>query len=609
LEALPLTPNGKVDRKALPAPGWGGREEGYEAPRTPTEELLAGIWAEVLGLERVGLHDNFFELGGHSLLATQVVSRLHQSLEVELPLRSLFESPTVAELVQAVERARAEGAGLQAPPLGRVPREGELPLSFAQERLWFLDQLEPGSATYNMPGALRVRGELDRVAFERAMNEIVRRHEVLRTTFVVVDGQPVQVMVPALTLSIPTVDLSALPEESREAEVRRLAIEEAQRPFDLAVGPLLRVRLLDLGGCAETGEPEQVLLFTLHHIVSDGWSEDILVREFVVLYEAFLEGKESPLPALPIQYADYAVWQRGWLQGEVLERQLAYWTGQLKGAPAVLVLPTDRPRPAVQSYRGASYEFTVSKEVTTQLHALSREAGVTLFMTLLAAFKTLLCRYTGQKDIVVGTDVANRNRTEIEGLIGFFVNQLVLRTDLSGNPTFRELLGRVREVTLGAYTHQDLPFEVLVAAMRPQRTLQYAPLFQVKLVLQNAPRSDMELPGLTLSSVSVERTTAELDLLLSLEATPMGLSGGFEYNTDLFEATTIATLAEQLRAVLQRVVTWPDATVEALEGMLADADKQRRSIQQQERDTANLQRLKNVNRKVISAIRSQGGDK
>jgi amino acid adenylation domain-containing protein len=609
LEALPLTPNGKVDRKALPAPGWGGREEGYEAPRTPTEELLAGIWAEVLRQERVGRQDNFFALRGHSLLATHVVSRLRSLFEVELPMRSVFESPTVAELAQAVERARAEGAGLQAPPLVRVPRAGELPLSYAQERLWFLDQLEPGSAAYNMPGALRVRGELDRVAFARAMNEIVRRHEVLRTTFAVVDGQPVQVMVPALTLSIPTVDLSALPEESREAEVRHLAIEEAQRPFDLAVGPLLRVRLLDLGGCAERGEPEQVLLFTLHHIVSDGWSEDVLVREFATLYEAFSQGQASPLPELPIQYADYAVWQRGWLQGEVLERQLAYWTGQLKGAPAVLVLPTDRPRPAVQSYRGASYEFTVSKEVTTQLHALSREAGVTLFMTLLAAFKTLLCRYTGQKDIVVGTDVANRNRTEIEGLIGFFVNQLVLRTDLSGNPTFRELLGRVREVTLGAYTHQDLPFEVLVAAMRPQRTLQYAPLFQVKLVLQNAPHSDVELPGLTLSSVSIERTTAELDLLLSLEETPTGLSGGFEYNTDLFEATTIAALAEQLRVVLQCVVTWPDATVKALEGMLADADKQRRSIQQQERDTANLQRLKNVNRKVISAIRSQGGDK
>jgi amino acid adenylation domain-containing protein len=610
LERLPLTPNGKVDRNALPVPEVVGQlQRWYVAPRTLTEELLVGIWAEVLGLERVGLHDHFFELGGHSLLATHVVSRLRSLFEVELPVRSVFESPTVAELAQAVERARVEGAGLQAPPLVRVPRAGELPLSYAQERLWFLDQLEPGSAAYNMPGALRVRGELDRVAFARAMNEIVRRHEVLRTTFAVVDGQPVQVMVPALTLSIPTVDLSALPEESREAEVRHLAIEEAQRPFDLAVGPLLRVRLLDLGGCAERGEPEQVLLFTLHHIVSDGWSEDVLVREFATLYEAFSQGQASPLPELPIQYADYAVWQRGWLQGEVLERQLAYWTGQLKGAPAVLVLPTDWPRPAVQSYRGASYEFTVSKEVTTQLHALSREAGVTLFMTLLAAFKTLLCRYTGQKDIVVGTDVANRNRTEIEGLIGFFVNQLVLRTDLSGNPTFRELLGRVREVTLGAYTHQDLPFEVLVAAMRPQRTLQYAPLFQVKLVLQNAPHSDVKLPGLTLSSVSIERTTAELDLLLSLEETPTGLSGGFEYNTDLFEATTIAALAEQLRVVLQCVVTWPDATVKALEGMLADADKQRRSIQQQERDTANLQRLKNVNRKVISAICLQGGDK
>jgi hypothetical protein len=508
-------------------------------------------------------------------------------------LRSLFESPTVAELGRAVERARAEGVSVPVPPLVAAPWKGKLPLSFAQERLWFLDQLEPGSAAYNMPGALRVRGELDRVAFECAMNEIVRRHEVLRTTFAVVDGQPVQVMVPALTLSIPTVDLSALLEESREAEVRRLAIEEAQRPFDLAVGPLLRVRLLDLGGCAETGEPEQVLLFTLHHIVSDGWSEDILVREFAVLYEAFSQGQASPLPELPIQYADYAMWQRGWLQGEVLERQLSYWRGQLAGAPAVLALPTDRPRPSVQSYRGASYEFTVSKEFTTQLYALSRKAGVTLFMTLLAAFKTLLYRYTGQKDIVVGTDVANRNRTEIEGLIGFFVNLLPLRTDLGGNPTFEELLGRIREVTLGAYTHQDLPFGKLVGTLQSARSLGHQPVVQVLFVLQNTPISTLDLPRLKVSSVELSDEVSRFDLGLFVEESEEDLTGSWKYRVDLFDVTTIAHMSTSFTTLLDSIVAQPSARLNKLQ-ILTKAEKRARMTREERLAEANFKKFKKL---------------
>jgi amino acid adenylation domain-containing protein len=568
LDALPLTPNGKIDRRALPAPD-AVRSEGeaaYAAPRTPVEEMLAGIWADVLGVNQVGIHDNFFELGGHSLLATQLVSRLRDTFCVELPLRGLFESPTVVELAERIEAVHRSELDLQAPPLLPVSREGKLPLSFAQTRLWFLEQLQPGSA-YNIAAAVRLMGSLHVAALEQSLNEIVQRHETLRTTFTTLSGEPVQVIAPVLALSLPLVDLRQLPEAQQELEVERLASEEAQRPFDPSIGPLLRATLLQLG------EAEHVLLLTMHHIVSDGWSMGVLIRELAALYQAFSTGNPSPLPELPIQYADFAHWQHQWLQGEVLETQLVYWQQQLAGAPAVLELPTDRPRPAVQTFRGASQSLALSKSLSQKLKTLSQRCGVTLFMTLLAAFQTLLYRYTGQDDICVGSPIANRNRSETEGLIGFFVNTLVLRTHLAGNLSFQELLERVREVALGAYAHQDLPFEQLVEALQPERSLSHQPLFQVMFALQNAPTEALELPGLTLSSLEIDTATAKFDLTLSMEDTPQGLMGSLEYSTDLFDATTISRMLEHLQTLLEGIVANPQQRLADLP-LLTEAERQ-----------------------------------
>ncbi|MGH8613504.1 MAG: amino acid adenylation domain-containing protein, partial [Gammaproteobacteria bacterium] len=563
LDPLPLTPNGKVDRKSLPAPNSAEPlKHPYVAPRTPAEVMLAGIWAEVLGVSRVGIHDNFFALGGHSLLATRVMSRVCRSCE--LPLRALFESPTVAQLALAMEAARTGDMRLKGPPLVAVSRTGDLPLSHAQQRLWFLDQLEPGGTAYNMPGALRLVGRLDQVAFERAMHEIVRRHEVLRTIFVTVQGQPVQLIAPELQLPIPVVGLADLDEAAREAEVRRLAAEEAGRGFDLSTGPLIRLRLLYLGGSSQTGEAEHVVLFTLHHIVSDGWSEGILVRELMALYEAFCEGEGSPLPEPAIQYADYAVWQRKWLAGEVLERQLEYWRGQLAGVPAVLELPTDRPRPALRSYQGANYGFSVPKALTERLYALSQQAGVTLFMTLLAAFKVLLYRYSGRRDLCVGTPIANRTRVEVEDLIGFFVNTLVLRTQLSGNLSFTELLGQVREVCLGAQAHQDLPFERLVEELRPLRDMRHSPLFQVMFTLQNVPAREREIGGLRISSVETDSQASQFDLSVDVIEAEEGLEVRLEYCTDLFDAGTIVRLASHYEKLLSEIPNQPEARISEL---------------------------------------------
>ncbi|HEU0076107.1 MAG TPA: amino acid adenylation domain-containing protein, partial [Longimicrobiaceae bacterium] len=396
LDSLPLTPNGKLDRRALPAPDAASAEV-YVAPRTPAEEMLAGILGEVLRLERVGAEDNFFELGGHSLLATRVVSRVREAFGVELPLRALFEVPTVAGLAGRVEALLTGGEAKQAPPLVRVARDGSaLPLSFAQQRLWFIDQLEPGSAAYNMPHALRLRGRFDPAVLERAVTEVVRRHETLRTVFAVVDGEPVQVVRDASPVTLPVTDLRSLPAASREAEVRHLARDEAARPFDLAAGPLLRVSAVRLD------EAEWGLLFTMHHIVSDGWSMGVLVREVSALYDALAEGREAGLPELPVQYADYAAWQRGWLAGETLEAKLGYWREKLAGAPPLLELPTDRPRPQVQHPRGASVRVDLPAEISAGLRALSRREGATAFMTLLAAWQLLLSRYSGQEDVSVG---------------------------------------------------------------------------------------------------------------------------------------------------------------------------------------------------------------
>jgi amino acid adenylation domain-containing protein len=554
LDALPLTPNGKIDRRALPAPDTSKPlgEKGYVAPQTAVEEMLAGIWTDVLEVKQVSIHDNFFDLGGHSLLATQLISRLRDTFNVEFPLRGLFESPTLASLSERLEALLQTEQGLVAPPLLPVEREGELLLSFAQARLWFLEQLEPGSGAYNIPAAVRLTGSLDVVALEQSLQEIVLRHEALRTTFAMVSGEPLQVIAPVLALSVPLVDLRSLSEAQQKAEVKRLATESAQQPFDLAMGPLLRATLLKLG------EAEHVLLLTMHHIVSDGWSMGVLLRELATLYEAFSAGKPSPLPQLPIQYADFAHWQRQWLQGEVLAAQLSYWQQQLAGAQTVLELPTDRLRPAVQTFRGATEFLALAEPLTQKLKTLSQRSGVTLFMTLLAAFQTLLYRYTGQEDICIGSPIANRNRSETEELIGFFVNTLVLRTDMSENPSFQELLGRVREVTLGAYAHQDLPFEQLVEALQPERNLSHHPLFQVMFVLQNAPMSALELPSLTISSREMESSTAKFDLDLSMEDTEQGLRGSLEYNTDLFDAGTISRMLEHFQTLLEGIVAEPD---------------------------------------------------
>jgi amino acid adenylation domain-containing protein/thioester reductase-like protein len=569
LDSLPLTPNGKIDRRALPAPDTTRPfEEGaYVGPQTPVEEMVAGIWAQVLAVKEVSIHDNFFDLGGHSLLATQLISRLRDTFCVELPLRGLFESPTVAGLSERLETLLRTEQGLVAPPLLPVSREGEMLLSFAQARLWFLEQLEPGSYAYNMPAAVRLTGSLNVAALKQSLQEIVQRHEALRTTFAIVSGEPLQVIAPVLALTVPLVDLCQLPEATQEVEVERLAIESAQQPFDLARGPLLRATLLQLG------EAEHVLLVTMHHIVSDGWSIGVMIRELATLYEAFSTGKASPLPPLPIQYADFAHWQRQWLQGEVLAAQLSYWQQQLAGAQTVLELPTDRPRPTVQTFRGASLFLALPEPLSQKLKSLSQRSGVTLFMTLLAAFQTLLYRYTGQEDICIGSPIANRNRSETEDLIGFFVNTLILRTDMSENPSFQELLGRVREMTLGAYAHQDLPFEQLVEALQPERNLSHHPLFQVMFVLQNAPMSALELPDLTLSPLERESSTAKFDLTLSMEDTEQGLVGSLEYNTDLFDTATISRMREHFQTLLEGIVANPEQRLSDL-SLLTQQERQ-----------------------------------
>jgi len=452
-----------------------------------------------------------------------------------------------------------------------IPRRSEpgpCPLSFAQQRLWFLDQLEGGSAFYNIPLAVRLDGPFDIVAFRRALTEVVRRHESLRTTFASADGQPVQIISPRADVPLPLIDLSGLSAGAREAEASRLSGAEALRAFDLTSGPALRATLLRLGA------QEHAALLTMHHIVSDAWSKDILVRELSSLYAAYAEGRESPLEELPIQYADYAAWQRGWLRGEALDRQLSYWKAQLAGAPPVLELPTGRPRPHAPSHRGARHSFALSPELSRAVKELSRREGATTFMTLLAAFQLLLARYTGQTDIVVGSPIAERGRLETEGLIGFFVNTLALRTDLSADPSFVELLGRARETCLGAYAHQDVPFEKLVEELQPERSLSHTPLFQVAFVLQTAPRKAADASGLRF--ISVERRVVQFDLTLSMEERGGRFCGSFEYKTDLFDAATVGRMAEHFLVLLAGAVEDPGRRVSRL--TLLAAEERRRLL-------------------------------
>ncbi|HEY2953461.1 MAG TPA: amino acid adenylation domain-containing protein, partial [Verrucomicrobiae bacterium] len=523
-------------------------------------------WEELLGVAQVGVEDNFFQLGGHSLLATQLVSRIRDACGVELRLQCLFDTPTVAGLAGALEAATPQQKSVR--PLRPVPREGELPLSFAQQRLWFLEQLEPGCCAYNIPDAVRLSGWLDVAALEQSVSEIVRRHESLRTTFLCREGRPVQVIAPPRPVHLPMVELRQVPGRAQEIEVQRLVAHEARTPFGLARGPLLRATLLRLA------DDEHVLLLTMHHIVSDGWSMGVLFQELALLYKAFVQGKLPTLAELPVQYADYAVWQRDWLRGEVLERQLCYWRKKLTGAPAVLELPTDRPRPAIQSFRGATLPWRLPKKLSDSIKALARQEDATLFMALLAAFQTLLHRYTSQEDILIGSPIAGRNRAETEGLIGFFVNTLVLRGDLSGEPGFRELLRRARAVALEAYAHQDLPFEKLVEELQPERTLSHNPLFQVAFVLQNAPLESFDLPGLKLEPLPVDSGSVQFELTLSMEETEQGLKGLLEYNTDLFDAATMTRLLEHFQSLLEGIVAAPDQPISTLP-LLGQSERRR----------------------------------
>ncbi|WP_165898185.1 non-ribosomal peptide synthetase [Tumebacillus sp. BK434] len=559
IDAVPLTPNRKIDRKALPAPDGLRPElnESFVAPRTATEELMAGIFRDVLKVERIGIHDHFFDMGGHSLLATQMISRIRQVFGMELPVRALFEAATVASLVDYMKRHSELATGAAAPPIVPVGRDRDLPLSFAQQRLWFIDRLTQQSS-YNMFSGVRFKGDLNAEALERGLQEIVRRHEVLRTTFSLVDGSPVQVVHADMIHELEKIDLRKLPEAEREAQTLRLAELEARKPFDLSQGPLFRSTMLT------TADDEAVLLFTMHHIVSDGWSIGVFVSELGDLYAAFAEGRPSPLPELVVQYADFAHWQRAWLEGDNLQAQLAHWKDKLSGAKTVLPLPHDHPRPPVPTLRGGSHAHRLSKELTDQLQALCQQEGVTMYMTLLAALNVLLYRYTGQDDILVGSPIAGRNRSEIEPLIGFFVNTLVLRTDLSGQPTFRELLQRVRQTALDSYAHQDLPFERLVEEVQPNRDMSVSPLFQVMFAVQNAPMGDLSLPGVTMSALEAGGGVANFELALMVYESEEGQLHAFNYQADLFEAATIERMGQHLQSLIAALVADPDRKIAEL---------------------------------------------
>lgn len=592
LEVLPTLPNGKLDRRALPAPTWEANVKTFVAPSNPIEQRLCEIWAKYLQCNRIGIHDSFFELGGHSLLATQVISEIRQAFAIELPLRCLFESPTIAGLAVQVNQVIATASMTSIPALQPVPRDRPLPLSFAQQRLWFLQQLEPNSPLYNGAALVRLQGNLNVHALEQSLQEIVQRHETLRTRFVMVKGELVQQILPQMVVTLPVVDLSSIPELKRSQQVQALSLEIAQHSFDLTTGDLLRASLLRLSST------EHCLLLNLHHIVSDGWSIGVFVKELAALYAAFLQGHPSPLLALPIQYADYAVWQRQWLQGEVLQTQLDYWKQQLSTHPSTLVFPFEGTTDThTNPNTGKKYKFALSAELTTALKYVSQQHNVTLFMTLLAAFDLLLFDLTGTIDLLVGSPIANRNRPEIENLIGFFVNTLVLRTDLSGDPSFTELLQRVRQVALGAYAHQDLPFEQLVSELQPNRSLTQAPLFRVWFVLQNAPMPPLELPDLTLDVTDLETGVVRHDLKLDLTETGDRLSGFFEYKTAVFNEDAIVRLHSRFEQILQQVTAHPNLRFSQVQQHLQQLNQQQQQAQATTFQANQRQRLSQLNRR------------
>lgn len=573
LEKMPLTQNGKIDRRALPPPTKAGATSSHEfvAPRNQTEGVVAAIWSNLLDVERVGVCDNFFDLGGHSLLATRFVSRLRESLQVELPLKAVFLFPTIAELAPRIDNLQREQSGGQIPAIQRLDRTQPLPLSFAQLRLWLLNQIDSSSAAYNISGGMRLSGSLNFYALQQSLNEITRRHDILRTGFTSIGDQPCQLIDSEIVLTIPIVDLQALSESECDAEVSRLIREEGQLPFDLEKPPLLRVSLLRIN------TEEHILLLTAHHIVFDGWSIEVFINELASLFAAFSSGKPSALAELPIQYGDYAAWQRKWLTDEALESQRSFWKKQLGGKLPVLDLPADRPRPPVQTFNGAKQQFVLSEGLTAALRALGNKNGATLFSTLLAALNVLLYRYTGQQDILIGSPIANRNQLNTEDLIGCFVNTIVLRTDLSGQPSFAELLKRVSETTVEAYANQDMPFERLVEEVQADRDLSRTPLFQVMLSLRKDLSTCLNLPGVNLTQFETDNGTTKFDLSLHLQESNDRVSGWIEYNTDLFDASRIVRMASHFEHALEAIVADPACAISVLPIFTPTEDAQIRS--------------------------------
>jgi non-ribosomal peptide synthetase component F len=593
LDALPLTPAGKIDRTALAAlqpwnggglaieAGVSGPPRPYAAPRTPLEEILANMWAELLGVDQVGVDDSFLELGGHSLLATRLAARIVRVFAVEVPMRAIFDHPTVAGLAEVIRlEMEEEGSPAAVPaPYPPLPRAAQrpIPLSFGQQRLWFLSQLEPGALLYTIPLVVRLSGALEVDVLRRALGEITRRHEILRTSFPAEEGIPHQRIAPAqldlqghALFEIEIVDLRHLPGAQRRAEAMKMATFKARQPFNLATGPLLRAHLLRLA------DEEHMAVIAIHHMITDGWSMGVLVDELATLVTVFGAGRTSPLPELPLQYADYAAWQRQVLGDQMatqadgntvpslLQRQLEYWREELRDAPPLLTVPTDRPRPPVQTANGDSLSFRLSGELSRELAAFGRREGATLFMTLLAAYQSLLHLYAGQNDICVGTVVANRGYAELEPLIGYFTNTVVLRARFDGQPSFRQLLAQVRDSSLRAHMHRDVPFEMVVDSLKVPRSLSHTPLFQAAFSLQHAPVQTRELPGLHLEPVDVETGVAQYDLLLTMAETAHGLTGIFEYNTDLFDAITVEAMAGHLQNLVAAAIADPDLPVVAL---------------------------------------------
>ncbi|MGA9119260.1 MAG: amino acid adenylation domain-containing protein, partial [Bacteroidota bacterium] len=554
VERLPLSPNGKVDRKKLSSLETeemsSGRE--YIAPASPTEELLAGMWEGVLGIGGVGAKDNFFERGGHSLLATQLVSRIRDVFGVEYPLPDVFQEPLLEAQARTIERLRRDGTAGGECAIEAVARDGSLPLSYPQQRLWFLDQLSPGGNFYNIPAAFRLSGQLDVGVLERSFTEIIRRHEVLRTTFGNERGNPVQIIGPAKDVHLVVESVQG----GEGAEVLRdLVRETAARPFDLERGPLFRVRLL------KVNRDDHVVILVLHHIIADGWSMRVIAGEVGALYAAFSRGDSSPLEELKLQYVEFSSWQQRKLNGQNLEAQLDYWREQLRGIPPVLELPTDRSRPVVQTFEGDVCSLTLPPELSRSVTRVSRTEGVTVFMTLVAAFQVLLHRYSGQDTIVVGTPIAGRQHSEFEKLIGFFVNNLVLRTQFFEGDTFSDVLRKVRESALGAYAHQDLPFEKLVEEIHPIRDLSHSPIFQVMVVLQNIPTLAITLPDLSITAVEAETRISNYDISLVIQEGAEGIVAQMEYNTDLFDRSTIERMLKHFMGLLSALTSDPEQQI------------------------------------------------